>query len=232
MEKDPQTLDPRRVRDLATITVIHMLYEGLMRTQADGQATLALAEKVTISQDRKTYTFQLRSSAWSDGQPVTAYDFEQSWKSLLDPQFPSPNVYQLYVIRGAQEAKEGRTSIDQVGIYAIDPSTLIVELERPVPYFLDLIATHFFYPVHASLRQQMIDSTATSNSSILTNGPFQLKAWRHHNELTAVQNLHYWDKENIRLDQIHLVILDNSTALQLFQKGELDWTGSPLSTLV
>lgn len=229
-EGDPQTLDPRQVRDLSTATVIHMLYEGLMR-QADGQPVPAMAETVSISPDQKTYTFHLRRSAWSDGQPVTAYDFEQTWKSLLDPQFPSPNAYQLYVIQGAQAAKEGRASIEQVGVYAQDDETLVVQLEQPTPYFLHLTATHFYYPAHASLRQQSPHSNASGGTQVLTNGPYQLEKWSRHNELTAIPNPHYWDKENIHLDRIALVVLDNPTALQLFQRGELDWTGSPLSTI-
>lgn len=231
MEGDPQTLDPRRVRDLATTTIIHMLYEGLMRAQANGQLAPALAETVSISPDQKTYTFKLRQSAWSDGQPVTAYDFEQTWKSLLDPQFPSPNAYQFYMIRGAQAAKEGLTSTDQIGIQALDDSTLVVELEQPTPYFLYLTSASFFYPVHPSLRQQAAGANALSESQIVTNGPFKLEKWSHHNELTAIPSSHYWDRHNVHLDRIQLVVLDNPTALQLFQRKELDWTGSPLSTL-
>src|ERR1700761_2616418 len=83
-EGDPSTLDPRRVRDLATVTVLHMLYEGLMRQEGD-QLVPALAEEVLISPDQKTYTFKLRKSHWSNGQPVSAQDFEQTWKSLLHP---------------------------------------------------------------------------------------------------------------------------------------------------
>lgn len=231
MEEDPLTLDPRRVRDLGTATVIHMLYEGLMRSQKEGQPTLAVAEDVIISSDQKTYTFKLRPSFWSNGQPVTAEDFEQTWKSLLDPNFPSPNAYQLYVIRGAQAAKEGKASRDQIGVHAQDNSTLIVELEQPVPYFLHLLATHFFYPVHMSLREQAADASLLPNSQILTNGPFKLESWSRRNELTAISNSHYWDKKSVHLDRIHFLVLDNPTALELFKQGELDWTGSPLSTL-
>jgi len=231
MEGDPQTLDPRRVRDLPTVTVMHMLYEGLMRTQADGLIAPALAESITISPDQKIYTFHLRSNVWSDGQPLTAKDFEQTWKSLLDPKFPSPNAYQLYVIKGAQAAKEGHASPDQIGIYTLDDSILKVELEKPTPYFLHLTATHFFYPVHPLLRQQPADASTLPDSSVVTNGPFKLEKWSHHNELTAVKNIHYWDKNNVQLNRVQLVMLDNPTALHLFQNGELDWTGSPLSTL-
>lgn len=229
-EGDPQTLDPRQVRDLGTVTVIHMLYEGLMRQQTDNQPSPAIAETVTISPDQKTYTFKLRRSAWSDGQPVTAYDFEQTWKSALHPQFPNPNAYQLYSIEGAQAAKEGGGSLDNIGVRALNDDTLIVQLERPTPYFLHLTATHFFYPVHPSLRQQSIGSNL-DESQILTNGPYRLENWSRHNELVAIPNPHYWDKENVHLDRITLIVSDNPTALQLFQKGELDWTGSPLSTI-
>lgn len=230
-EGDPQTLDPRLVRDLSTVTVIRMLYEGLMSHHANEEPTLALAENVTISSDQKTYTFKLRSSAWSDGQPVTAHDFESTWKSLLHPQFAAPNAYQLYVIQGAQAAKEGRAPVEHIGVHAEDEKTLVVHLEQPIPYFLHLVATHFYYPVHASVRQQTSDFTPVDDSQLVTNGPFKLEKWSRHNELIAVPNPYYWDKSHVHLQKIALVILDNATALQLFQLGELDWTGSPLSTL-
>jgi len=230
-ENDPQSLDPRQVRDLGTTTVIHMLYEGLMRLQEGGQVVPALAESVTISPDQKTYTFKLRRSGWSDGQLVTAYDFESTWKSVLHPDFPSANAYQLYVIKGAQSAKECRSCVEHIGVQALDASTLVVELERPIPYFLRLTAAHFFYPVHPSMRLNSIDSQASHNVQLVTNGPFKLEKWSRHNELTAVPQPYYWDRKSVHLDRVTLVVLDNATALQLFHQGELQWTGSPLSTL-
>lgn len=231
VENDPQTLDPRLVRDLSTVTVMQMLHEGLMRTQPDGQATPALAESMTISPDQKTYTFHLRPSAWSNGDPITAKDFAETWKSTLNPQFSSPNAYQLYVIKGAQSAKEGSSSLDNLGVQTPNDSTLIVELEQPTPYFPHLTATHFFYPVHSSLRQGSGTANALSDSTTITSGPFKLEKWNQQNELTAIPNPYYWDRENVHLDRIQLVVLDNPTALQLFLQGGLDWTGSPLSTL-
>ncbi|CAF24226.1 peptide ABC transporter substrate-binding protein [Candidatus Protochlamydia amoebophila] len=224
-ESDLLTLDPRLVRDLGSITVMQALYEGLTRIQADGTITLANAETVTLSPDHKTYTFKLRSNEWSNGDPVTAYDFEESWKSVLSPQFPSPNAYQLYVIKGAQEAKEGTANLDQVGIYAKDKQTLIVELKNPTPYFLNLTATHFFFPVHAGLRNQ----PHPSNSFYSTNGPFKIDSWT--NDLSIIPHVGYWDNSAIKLNKIIFNTLDNPTALQLFQNHKLDWTGSPLSTI-
>jgi len=210
---------------------MQMLYEGLTRAQADGETTPALATSVTISPDQKTYTFHLRASAWSNGEPITAKDFEETWKSTLNPQFPSPNAYQLYAIKGAQAAKEGRIPVSEICVHSPDTSTLVVELEHPTPYFLHLTATHFFYPVHASLREQSGEKNTLPDSAVVTNGPFKLENWSHHNALTAIPNSHYWDHKNVRLDKIQLVILDNPTALQLFQQSKLDWMGSPLSTI-
>lgn len=226
-ENDVQTLDPRKVRALGDATAMHMLYEGLMREQ-EGGAAPALAKEVVLSPDQKNYTFHLRKSNWSDGSPVTATDFVETWKSILNPNFPSPNAYQLYPIRGAQAAKEGVGSLSEVGVWAKDDATLVVELERPTPYFLDLAATYFLYPVHTSLRK---GGDAVSSPTLISNGPFQLERWSLHNELTAIPNPHYWDKDNVHLESVHLIFSDPSVALQLFHSGEIDWVGSPLSIL-
>lgn len=230
-EADPTTLDPRKVRDLGTATVMHMLYEGLMRVGPDGKPDLALADSMEISPDQKTYTFHLKPSSWSNGDPVTADDFVETWKSLLNPKFPAPNAYQFYPIRGAKAAKEGFPLPDNVGIRAKDPATLVIELEEPTPYFRNLLATHFYYPVHSSMRKADTDTHPSDSSKAITNGPFTLEKWSHHNELTAIPNPHYWDKENVHLNHIALITLDNGAAIPLFAAGELDWTGSPLSTI-
>lgn len=227
-EADPQTLDPRKTRDLTTATVIHMLYEGLMRLNEEGMPTLAMAEDVNISEDQKTYTFKIRKSSWSNGTPVTAADFEQTWKSVLNPNFPSPNAYQLYPIKGAKEAKEGKIPLDQVKIKATDSRTLVVELENKTPYFLHLISTYFYYPVSKEMREKGTDSITPEK--IVSNGPFKFKEWPP-NQFTAIKNKDYWNANDIDIDKIILVNVNNSIALSLFDRGELDWAGSPLSTI-
>lgn len=229
-EGDPQTLDPRQVRDLPTATVIHMFYEGLMRIDAKGQPQPAIAQAVTLSPDQKTYTFTLRESQWSNGEPVTAKDFEQTWKSILDPQFPAPNAYQFYSIKGAKAAKEGSGSLDQVGVHAADDNTLVVELEQPTPYFLHLAAAYFYYPVSPALRKKET-AEQMNEQTFVSNGPFKLDSWVRHSELTAVKNPNYWDAEHVHLNKISLIVVDNSTALQMFGQDDLDWVGSPLSTM-
>lgn len=219
--EDLTSYDPRLVRGLVPVTMLHMLYEGLMRLDNHGKCINALAESVTLSPDSKVYTFKLRKAKWSNGDPVTAQNFSDTWKSILDPNFPAPNAYQFYMIRNAKEAKEGKISSDEIGIQVLDPLTLVVELNSPTPYFLDLLCTHFYYPVHP----------ASSASQIISNGPFRVKKWKQNNEILFEKNKNYWDREEVHLDGIALYILDDQTALRMFENGELDWAGSPMGTL-
>lgn len=229
--EDPLSLDPRLVRDLFSSTIMRTLFEGLMRVNSKGILQPALAQRVEVSDDRKTYTFTLRPAQWSDGSPLTAQDVELTWKSILTPKFPAPNAYQLYVIKGAKAAKEGTIPVDSTGIKSINATTLIVELEQPCPYFLELTSCHFFFPVPATMRAQ---TAATQNShydTLVSSGPFSLSNWTPRSEFSVVKNPLYWDVEAVKLEAISFQIIDEHTAVHLFKAGSLDWVGSPLSTL-
>lgn len=224
---DPFSLDPRVVRDLAGSSLMRMLFEGLMRTNLQGEIVPGTAKSYELSDDQKTYTFYLHSTTWSDGSPLTAEDFEQTWKSILSPAFPAPNAYQLYQIKGAKAAKQGIIPLDAVGIKALNPFTLVIELERPEPSFLEMVTCHFFFPVHHSMRTK---SEKQQNNHI-GNGPFKLQKWTRRSEVNLAKNDAYWDAKHVALNGICLQILDEHTALQLFKAAQLDWAGSPLSTL-
>lgn len=223
MNSDPQTLDPRLARSLEAVTPLHMLFEGLMRSNpnGNGRPKPGIADHFTLSEDMKTYTFNLRKSIWSNGDPLTANDFIETWKDILRPDFPSPNAYQFYLIKGAKDAKEGKIPFEDVGVKAPDADTIVIELEGPTPYFVELLTTHFFYPVHRQF----------SSSNPITNGPFKLEQWQKHRELTVVKNPKYWDAEEVSLNKITLLPLDEHTALRMFENGELEWAGSPLGTI-
>lgn len=222
---DPTSLDPRLIRDLPSVSVMHLFFEGLMRMNEEGQVEPALAESITLSSDLKTYIFKIRKSYWSNGDQITAFDFERTWKSILNPTFPSPNAYHLYVLKGAKDAKENKHSLSEIGVRAVDSCTLIVELTSPTPYFLEMTACHFFFPLHYSM------DILKNNSSLVTSGPFSLHSWKHHNELIATKNPFYWNIQGVKLNKISLQVLDENTALQMFYAGELDWIGSPLSAI-
>lgn len=227
---DPNTLDPRKARDLFSVALTRMLYEGLTYVNPSEKLELALAEGVSISQDLKTYTFHLRESSWSNGDPVTAHDFVYAWKKVLDPNFPADNAFQLYVIKGAKAAKCGEASLDEVAVKAIDERTLEVKLEGPTPYFLEMTAFPSFFPINQKVDEGNPD-WATSPATLVNNGPFCLDNWQHQHLITLAKNQKYWDANTVKLDEVHFAIVSDETALKMFEMGELDWVGSPLCTI-
>ncbi len=223
LKSEPTTLDPRKARDVHSMTLARMFFEGLTRVNQEDKAELALAEKVEISDDGKIYTFTLRPSKWTNGDPVTAQDFVYAWTKSLEPHFPSDQAFQLYVIKNAKAAKEGKVALDQIGVKAVDEKTLQVELQNPTPYFLEVTALPIYFPFSKKAEQ--------NSEKVVGNGPFVLKDWRHNDQLRVAKNTAYWDASSVKLQQINLVIVPEDTELKMFERSELDWAGSPLSTL-
>ena len=225
IKAEPATLDPRKARDLSSMTLARMFFEGLTRINQEEKAELALAEKVDVSADGKIYTFTLRSATWTNGDRVTAQDFVYAWKKSLEPHFPADQSFQLYVIKNGKAAKEGKVPVDQIGVKAIDEKTLQVELQNPTPYFLELTSLPIYFPF-----SQKADQNNDINK-VVGNGPFVLKEWRHNDQLRVVKNTSYWDASKVKLKEIDLIMVTEDTELKMFEKGELDWAGSPLSML-
>lgn len=229
-ETDPETVDPRRGRSIATMNMLRMLYEGLIRVEPNGEIKPALAKSIEISPDGKIYTFHLREAYWSNGARVEAEDFITAWKTMLAQDFPAPNAYQLYPLKNAKAIKDGNEFIDALGVFARNAQTLVVELENPTPEFLQLLSAPFYFPVNSQWAKDF-EENAMDPTNVPCNGPFLLKQWHHQEEIVFEKNLKYWDAEAVKLKTIRWIIADNNTAIQLFNQDELDWTGSPLSTI-
>lgn len=212
--QDPATIDPRKSSDYASSTLVSLLFEGLTRCTGGVDVKMTIAEKVEISQDKKTYIFHLKKTVWSDGTPLTASDFKRSWKSLLTPGFPSPCAYLLYPIKNAEKFAKGLS--DEIGVTVVDDYRLKVELEKPTPYFLSLTAfpLYFPHPSHAPVY----------------NGPFLIEKIKVGEQIVLKRNPYY--KDLVSLEKIHISILrDEMTAIELFKNGELDLLGGPLTPL-
>lgn len=226
-QEDFHTIDPAKGTSLSDASLFKWLYEGLVKVDHQGKIIPGIAENVSVSKDIKNYTFTLRDSLWSDGTPLTSKDFLESYKRILDPSFPAPNAYQLYMIKNAKEYKEGLAEFSDVGIKAPDEKTLIIELNNPTPYFLKILATHFYAAVSPTLRS----SEQVSPQSLAYNGPYILKQWKPHQEILLEKNPHYWGAKTIIHENIQILVLDENIAYQMFEGKGLDWAGSPLSTL-
>jgi oligopeptide transport system substrate-binding protein len=229
IKKEPVSLDPRKGNDMVASQLQFMLFEGLLKLNPDLTLSPAQAKSYEISADLKTYTFHLGENLWSDGTPVTAYDFEKSWKSMLNPVFPCPDAYLLYLIKNARLAKKGEAPLYQVGITSKDAKTLVVELEYAAPFFLQTVASSVFLPVNFQLDSKEPD-WADSSKNFVSNGPFILKDWKLNQEIVLEKNSQYRRAKEVKLDRVSFEIIDNeSTVLYLYSTGHFDLVGTPLS---
>lgn len=227
---NPPTLDPRFARDLDVRILTWNLFEGLTRSDGMGRVQLALADRFERSSDGLRYLFHLRETYWSNGELVTAHDFVNSWKRVLAPEYPTPLAYHLYAIKGARAAKEGEQEVSQVGIQAVDSNTLLIELESPTPYLLELLSMSVFAPIPSG-QDESYPNWGQGEGPFVCNGPYRLTKWDHQTCLRLERNPYYWGAKEIEVASIDMVMVDRETELNLFEQGALDWAGSPLSSL-
>lgn len=229
LRTDPLSFDPSKCADHTSAGVIHLCFEGLTRLDAEGKPELALASSVDVSEDKMRYLFHLKEAYWSDGRRITASDFENSWKKILDPSFPCEFTHNLYVIKQARAAKTAQVSLDHVGVRALDAETLQVHLEHPAPSFLASLACTYFFPSPTPGESGL---KSGQESAYVVSGPFCIQYFQSQDRIVFAKNPFYWDQEQVRLDRVtFFIIQDEGTELSLFEQGELDWAGYPLSNL-
>jgi oligopeptide transport system substrate-binding protein len=230
---EPFALHPGLCQSIDFSTpVLHMLFDGLTRLNKEGIPELSVAKEVSISSNYTRYLFQLKETVWSNGTPLTADDFVYSWRKILEPTSVSPSADQLYVIKNAKQVKLGLTASENLGVKAIGPYTLEVCLEHSTPYFLDLTAMPFYFPICSETDKTTPNWAFQSGNTFICNGPYTLSKWKHSDYIEVIRNPDYWDKEKVNLDSITVTMLEENTALAMFQNGELDWAGSPTSTIL
>lgn len=220
---EPETLDPRKAIGIPESIVMRQIFEGLCTQNQKGDPIPGAAEKWEISQDGLVYKFFLRKDAkWSNGDAVTARDFEYSWKSTLDPKFGSRYAEQLYYLKNAEAFNKGKASRDEVGVKALDDTTLEVTLERPTPFFLFLTTFFTYFPVH----QKTVESNPQWNAepkTLIGNGPFKMTGWVHNSKIELVKNEYYWNKGVVKLDKVEMVLSDSKkTVIDMFENNQLD----------
>jgi oligopeptide transport system substrate-binding protein len=220
---EPPSLDPALASDTTSGWIIDHLFEGLYTKNQKGEPVLGAASDVKVSDDGKTYTFTIREDAkWSDGDPVTAQDFEYAWKRVLDPKTGSPFAFYMYYIKGAEEYNKGKGSADNVGVKALDDKTLQVELKAPLSYFDKLLTMWTFYPVKKSLVESN-PKWASEAKGYVSNGAYQLTEWKHNSEVVIEKNQHYWNKDAINMEKVTWkMVNDATTYYQMYKTGELD----------
>ncbi|ART77235.1 oligopeptide ABC transporter substrate-binding protein [Sutcliffiella horikoshii] len=225
---EPTSLDPPIGFDSYSWNALNNLMEGLTRLNDEHLPQEATAEKWDVSEDGKTYTFYIRDNAkWSNGDDVTAGDFEFAWKRLLNPETASPAAFLGYFIEGGEAYNNGEGSVDDVQVKALDEKTLEVTLVAPQTYFLSVITNPAFFPINEKVATENPEWFAEADSFV-GNGPFNLAEWEHESHFVMAKNDQYWDADTVKLDKVHWAIVnDTNTEYQMYQAGDLDTSGVP-----
>lgn len=220
---DPRTLDPALCTDTTGSTVLSNAFVGLCELDENEKAIKGDAESWDISPDGLTYTFHLKKDLkWSNGDPLTAKDYEYEWKRLLNPETASEYSYQLLYLKGADAYNTGKGTADAVGVKATDDNTLVVTLEAPTPYFLELTAQSYYFPVN----QKVVESNknwATDASTLVSNGPFKFTDYKIKDQIVLEKNENYYDKDSVKLDKLTMKLVGEETsAWASYKSGQFD----------
>jgi len=223
-EGEPVRFDPGVTSGGKGLEMLQNLFEGLVTIdQRDGSLQMGLAESMEANEDQSEFTFVLRDGlTWSDGTPLTAKDFEYSWKRVLDPETKSEYTSAMYPLKNAQAIDKGEMALDELGVKATDDKTLVVTLEGPTPFFPLLAATWTFYPVPQAAIEANGDAWVEAGNMV-SNGPYVLTGWEHDQSMTLERNEKYYGEAPTITKAEYTLFADPVTqALVAFEAGELD----------
>ena len=218
---EPSALDPAAAADNFSLQVVQDLYEGLTTESPSGDVLPGVASSWTIDSSGTQYTFQLRSNArWSNGMPVLAKEFVAAWQRVVDPTEASPVADNLRLIVGAADIISGHSPPSTLGVFAPSDHLLIVKLERPAPFFPQLLTHPSAFPIYS-------DASARSHdpATWVSNGAYVLAKWQPGTKVELTQNMDYWDRDNVHIPRVqYQITTDDNTQYARYRAGQLDIT--------
>jgi oligopeptide transport system substrate-binding protein len=219
---NPASLDPHKITGVWENRIVGDMFVGLTTEGPDGSVTPGAARRWTVSDDGLTYTFTLRDAVWSDGQPVTAQDFEYSFKRMLAPETAAPYADFFFVITGAKSYATGGGAADDVGVEAVDAHTLRIVLNRPTAYFPGLLMHFAAMPVPRRTVERY-GRDWTQPGHIVVNGPFIVRERVPNAYVALERNPRFYGADSVELDRVvYHVQEDRAAAVQRFRTGEFD----------
>ncbi|TDG15461.1 peptide ABC transporter substrate-binding protein [Seongchinamella unica] len=230
---EPQGLDPHVVTGVPENKLIRALFEGLaVKNPYTLEPEPGVAESWDISADGKVVTFHINPEArWSNGEPVTAGDFVWSWERALNPAMGNLYAYMLFPIVNAEAYAKGELEdFEQVGIKAPDDQTLVVNLNAPTPYFIQLMDHYSTFAVHPETILKHGKKTDrftrwTRVENMVNNGPFNLKEWKLNRRISMEKSDTYWDRDKVRLNGVIFYPTENLVSEErMFRVGQLHYT--------
>ncbi len=219
---DPESIDPQRVGNKNDDNVVSNMMMGLTTGDIHDNPIPGMAERWETSADGKVWTFHLRQAAWSDGVAVTANDFVFGLTRQLDPKVAAQSGYLLYFIAGAQAFNEGKAGPEGLGVKALDPRTLQITLNHPVPYLPQMAKHYSMLPAPKHIVEKYGDGWTKDH--YVSNGPYAFDSWRLGDRLHLVKNPRFFDAANVCLDELYFYPTPDAIAAERrVLRGELDW---------
>ena len=202
--------------------MLKALFTGLEKLDPNGRPVPGMASGYKLDKTKTIYTFTIAEGAkWSDGKPVTAQDFEYSWKRVANPKTASPASFYLYYLKNGKAVVEGKVPVDQLGVQALDARTLKVTLENPTPYFPDLLCVTAYMPV----RKDLVEGPEPWTKNLKTfigNGPFRLTEYKPKQHYILTKNPYYLDAAKVKLDTLDIEVIEAQEAqLAAYQTNEI-----------
>ncbi|MFY0760078.1 peptide ABC transporter substrate-binding protein [Metabacillus dongyingensis] len=225
------SMDSVLAEDTISLSQLNNTNEGLYRIDENQEPVPGMADgEPEANEDGTEYTIKLREDAkWSNGEPVTANDFVFAWQRALNPETGS--AYGPYMMMGkiknAEALYNGKAKPEDLGIKAKDEKTLVVTLEKPIPFFKSLMAFPTFYPQNQKFVEEQAANFGKKSENLVFNGPFTIQGWEGpaDTEWTLEKNAEYWDAKNVSLEKIQFnVSKDPQAAANAFEAGEADVT--------
>lgn len=238
-ETEAGVFDPVKTSYLDTVNRNNALFAGLYRYNDDASELVPYLASgpVDISEDGLTYTVKLRDDAnWSDGKPITAEDMVFGVQHALDPASQAYYAGFMLDIVGACEynaGKDAKTKCEgknnptdgkpeNIGVTAVDEHTVEFKLDRPVPWFDQLLTLQTFYPLRKDVVEKFGEKW-TDPANIVTSGPFVLTEYEPKSQIVVERNDEFWANDDVKLDRIVFrMIGEPKTALREFERGRID----------
>ena len=205
---EPDTIDPALNSAVDGATLTAHLFSGLSKWAQNEEGNLVivadaaeeLTEGVANEDGTVTYTYTLRDGlTWSDGQAVTAGDYEFAWKRAASTELAADYGYMFEVVKGYP---------DELAVTATDDKTLEVTLNNAVAYWNELMAFPAYYPVREDVVSN--EAWATDPSTYVCNGPYTITGWEHNSKITLTKNPNYYNADSITMDVIEFYLSDDA----------------------
>ncbi|MFC4558174.1 peptide ABC transporter substrate-binding protein [Virgibacillus kekensis] len=229
---DLPSVDISMATDTTSAEVIQRTHPGLITIKNKKAVPEMAAEMPEVNEDGTVYTFKLRDTKWSNGDPLTAEDFVFAWQRLIDPETASQYAYIMGVanVKNAEKIMDDKSDIygqvEKLGIKAVDEKTIEVTLESPIPYFASLMAFNKFGPINKSFYEEQGENFAKEPENLLTIGPYKLTEWNHGSGWTLEKNPDYYAADEVNITKAtYKVVKEQNTQLTLYKDDEIQVDG-------